>query len=296
MRKTKNNFIKRYEELGQQYMPITLKPSLRVNTLKTSEQKIVRQLEKKGVKLEKISYLTNGYYYSANFSLGATQQYLQGHYYLQEAASQIPAQVLDPKPTDLVLDMAAAPGSKTTQLSQLMNNQGQIIAMDTSTKRLHSLKNNLERLSCSNVIIYQKDARHATDLGLEFDKILLDAPCTGNYLIDDDWFKKTTIDDLTRMARVQYQLINTAINCLKPKGILVYSTCSLEPEENEAVINKILKEHNITLLPFNSPGEQAITSFKDQDYDKQLKNAKRLWPWKTQTQGFFIAKIQKNKA
>jgi tRNA (cytosine40_48-C5)-methyltransferase len=291
------NFMARYEELGEKFSlkEVAVKKALRVNTLKISESELKKRLEKNGVKLEKIPYLKHGYFYEAPFSLGSTPEYLQGYYYLQEAASQIPAEILNPKEGELVLDMAASPGSKTTQMAQLMNNKGTIIALDNDKRRLESLQNNLERLSITNAILLKKDARFASDLNMKFDKILLDAPCSGNFCIEKDYFSKRSINDLHQKSKVQKELLLEGIKCLKTGGILVYSTCSLEPEEDEMVIDSVLKVHpEIEIERINvSVGDSGKSEVFGRSMDKSLQNTKRFWPHKTGTEGFFIAKLRK---
>jgi tRNA (cytosine40_48-C5)-methyltransferase len=291
------NFMARYEELGEKFSlkEVAVKKALRVNTLKISESELKRRLEKNGVKLVKIPYLKHGYFYEAPFSLGSTPEYLQGYYYLQEAASQIPAEILNPKEGELILDMAASPGSKTTQMGQLMNNKGTIVALDNDKRRLESLQNNLERLSITNTIILKKDARFASDLNMKFDKILLDAPCSGNFCIEKDYFSKRSINDLHQKSKVQKELLLEGIKCLKDGGILVYSTCSLEPEEDEMVIDSVLKSHpEIQIERIDvSVGDSGKSEAFGRSMDESLQNTKRFWPHKTGTEGFFIAKLRK---
>ena len=178
-------FLERYEKLGRRIVPeeISIRKSLRVNPLRRDPSVLLDVLKKKRVSLTKIPFLRDGYFYKSSFSLGSTPEYLQGEYYLQEAASQLPVEVLDPSPGDIVLDCCAAPGSKTTQLAQLMDNKGTIVALDINKNRIYSLSNNLERCGVKNCIVYKKDAKRASELGLEFDKVLVDAPCSGNFSI-----------------------------------------------------------------------------------------------------------------
>jgi NOL1/NOP2/sun family putative RNA methylase len=203
--------------------------------------------------------------------------------------------VLDPKEGDLVLDKAASPGSKTTQIAQCMNNKGIIVALDNDRKRIESLQNNLERLSVINAIILKKDARFADDLKIKFDKILLDAPCSGNFCIEKDYFAKRSINDLYQKSKVQKELLNAGIKCLQKGGVLVYSTCSLEPEEDEMVIDSILKEHpEMKLEKINvSTGDEGCVVVFEKELDSSLSNTRKLWPHKTGTEGFFIAKLRK---
>jgi NOL1/NOP2/sun family putative RNA methylase len=293
-----NQFLKRYKQLGEDINPnIKIKPSIRINTLKIGENELIKRLKKEKITLEKIPFLKHGYYYKAKFSLGSTPEYLQGYYYLQEAASQLATEVLfeDNKFPEKVLDMAAAPGSKTTHIAQLMNNKGIIIALDKNPQRLISLQNNLERTGVTNTIIVKKDARFASDLGMTFDKILLDAPCSGNYTLEPQFFDEKSIDGLKPLIKEQRELLKEAIKCLKKDGLLLYSTCSLEPEENELQIDWLISKYkDIKIEKINKEiGSQGLIKVFNKKLRGEIKLCKRLWPHKTGTQGFFIAKIRK---
>ncbi len=279
-------FLKRYKEFGHDIVPenIGIRQSIRINTLKISEKDCVSRLKKKGVHLERIPFLKHGYWVSSSFNLVSTQEYLQGYYYIQEAASQVPVEVLNPVSSDKVLDMAASPGSKTTQLAQRMGNKGTIIALESNRFRIPKLVNNLERLGVKNTIVYHKDARYASDLGLEFDKVLLDAPCSGNFTQDRDWFAKRSLSDLPVMAKLQRSLLAVAVDVLRSGGVLVYSTCSLEPEENEQVIEWALENLPVSLEKTGlSVGESGLT--------EKTVLCRRFWPDTSGTQGFFVAKL-----
>jgi tRNA (cytosine40_48-C5)-methyltransferase len=290
-----NTLVKRYDSLGYTCKLIKLQHSLRINTLKTTEKEMISRLKELGVKLTKIDYTDNGYYYETTFSLGATSEYLQGYYYLQEAASQLPPKVLNPKSEDVVLDMCAAPGSKTTQIAQLMNNKGTLVALDADPRRLFALRNNLERCGVSNTMLYKKDARFVFDLGLQFDKVLLDAPCSGNYAIEEDFFIKKSVDGIRERSRLQKELLKAAVKVLKKGGTLVYSTCSLEPEEDEMNIDWLLDKYpdmklEDTELKIGDPG---LTEAFGKKLNPEMKKCRRFWPNKTETEGFFIAKLVK---
>jgi len=197
-------------------------------------------------------------------------------------------------PGELVLDMCAAPGGKTTQIAQYMKNRGTIIACDINILRLRTLRFLLERMDAENVLVYKLDGTTASDLGLEFDRILLDAPCSGNMIGDNDWFKKRDLDGIKKKSEQQKQLISAAASVLKKGGTLVYSTCSLEPEENEYVIDWATKNIGLSLvesgLLCGSPG---ITEF----FGKRMPGmdlCRRMWPHIDGTQGFFCAKMIKN--
>lgn len=287
-------FEQRYKQLGGSIVDIELKKSIRVNTLKISHEQFIKRMNSIGVKLTKIPFLSDGYYAEAPFSLGATTEYLLGYYYLQEAAAQLPAEILAPLPTDTVLDMCAAPGGKTTQLSQLMNNKGTIVATEYKEHRMTSLYGNLERIGAENVIVLKTNAVNLLRSKLRYDKILLDAPCSGNYVTDKTWFAKRTIDGIKKSQQIQQELLKTAVQLLKPNGILVYSTCSLEPEENELNIQWLLKNFRLKLEKINMPiGDAGLTNVFGQKLDKNIALCKRFWPHKTNTEGFFIAKVRK---
>ena len=217
-----NPLVQRYDKLGCKCIPVTLKHSLRVNTLKIPEKIIIDRLKKLKVELKKIPFTRYGYYHEAKFSLGATPEYLQGYYYLQEAASQLPVHVLDPQKNESILDMCACPGSKTTQIAQYMENTGKIVAIDNDSRRLFALRNNLERCGVTNAVLYKKDARFTSDFGIQFDKVLLDVPCSGNYVIEENFFVNKSVFGIMERARLQKELIRAAIKVLKKDGILVY--------------------------------------------------------------------------
>jgi len=289
-----NEFLERYKQLGEEFEPVNIKlrPALRINTIKIKDAELIQRLSSK---LTKIPFLEHGYYYESEFSMGATPEYLLGYYYLQEAASQLPAEVLEPREGELVLDMCAAPGSKTTHLAMMMKNKGQIIALDANNPRLPSLQNNLERCGVTNTIIYKKDARYAEDLKMVFDRILLDAPCSGNFANDEKWFEERKIEDLKQISKTQKQLLETALQILKPGGVLVYSTCSLEPEEDELLIHDFLEKNPAAALEKIDVkiGDPGLTSVFGKELNPEIAKCQRLWPHKTGTQGFFLAKIRK---
>ena len=272
----------------------TIKNALRINTLTTTESEAVKRLMKKDVKLEKIGFLDKGYYYETPFTLSSMQEYLQGHIYIQDAASQLAAEILDPKPGEKVLDLCAAPGSKTTQLAAMMQNTGVIVSVETMPGRITALKNNIERCSVKNCIIFKKDAKFAKELGAEFDKILLDAPCSGNYTQNEDWLSKRTVDDFKSNARTQKEMIKSAFKVLKKRGVIVYSTCSLEPEENELVVQWAINNLDLEIEDTNKKiGDPGIVEVFGEKLDKEISKCLRIWPHRTGMQGFFIAKMRK---
>lgn len=266
----KEFFIERYRKLGWEFKDVMPGKAIRVNTLKISNTQLVGRLMELEFEVSKIPFLRNGFLVQElTFSIGAITEFLLGYYYTQEAASQRASEVLNPKPADLVLDMAAAPGGKTTHLAQLMKNRGVIVALDKNVNRLIALKNNIERMGVSNVIAFNMNSRDVARLGIKFDKILLDAPCAGNFTQEEDWFGKREIEDIRGIARMQRKLLEAAWSVLKDGGELVYSTCSLEPEENEENVQWFEKRVRAKLVMME-----------------------RMWP-SEYNQGFFIAKFRK---
>jgi NOL1/NOP2/sun family putative RNA methylase len=289
-----NEFMQRYQELGEEFdsSKIKLRSSFRVNTLKITDEELLKRLN---LQAEKISFLDNAYFYESDFSISSTPEYLMGYVYSQEAASQLPPQILKPKEEEKVLDMCASPGSKTTQMASMMNNKGVIVSLESNNLRIPKLQNNLERCGVTNCIVIKKDARFADDLKMEFDKVLLDAPCSGNFSIDKEWFNKRKLSDLKAISKTQKKLLDCAYHVLKKEGVLVYSTCSLEPEENELNIEWILKRYSDLKLEEIKLeiGDQGLTNIFGEEINPEIKKCLRIWPHKTGLQGFFVAKLKK---
>ena len=287
-------FIERYRAMGSSLTGDETTPqAIRVNPMKTSDEELVNTLTDQEVKLEKISYLDHGYrVLESPFSLGANIEYLLGLYSLQESASQYPVQALNPSPSDTLLDMASAPGGKTTQASAYMQNKGIIVALDISRSRLYATENNVERCGVTNISIHHVDALELPEEPV-FTKILLDAPCSGNYVTDPYWFKKRNQIDIGHNAGLQKMLLSKALELLKPHGVLLYSTCSLEPEENELNMQWLLDNHDVNLMPLDGPGSLGFTEFNGSSLDDEISNCMRFWPDETGTQGFFVAKVVK---
>lgn len=288
-------FEERYKKLGHAIAKIKIIPSLRVNTLVTSAENLLKKLSEQDISLKKISWLNNGYWIiSTPHSLSATTEHLQGMFYLQESTAQLPVQVLNPQATDSVLDMSASPGGKTTQIAQQMNNKGTIIALEKKPHRIMSLLTNLERMRIKNTIVYNIDGARVGILGEQFDKILLDAPCSGNYANDSEWLNKRKIEDLQQTIAVQKKLLMSAWSVLKSGGILVYSTCSLEPEENEQNIDWMVKNNRAKVLSTEIvQGSPGLTTAFGKTFSTEIAKTRRFWPDETGTQGFYIAKLQK---
>ncbi len=274
----------RYKEMGGEVKFIKPRRCIRVNTQKISVEELKSRLEKKHIEMDKVPFLKNAFFVKSKFNLVSSPEYLLGLFYIQDAASQIPAEVLNPK--SLTLDMCASPGSKTTQLCEKVP----VIAVDNNKDRFKAIENNLERLGFDNCIAYLLDAR---EINKKFDSIMLDAPCSGNYILEEDWLKKTNLKRIEERSYLQMELISKAISLLNKDGVLVYSTCSLEPEEDEFVIQFALDNFPVKLEKIDCIGDDGLTNIFGKKLNPTMKYCKRLWPYKTNTIGFFVARLRK---
>jgi tRNA (cytosine40_48-C5)-methyltransferase len=285
-------FLNRYRSLGWQYQEPNVEQAIRINIVNTKGKHLVQRLENLGIKVEKIPFLSQGYWVrSSKVSVGATVEYLLGFYSIQEAAAQIPATLFTALKGKMVLDASAAPGGKTVQLADLMDNTGTVTALDINKPRLVVMANHLERCHVSNTIVYNLDARQATKLNRTFDRILLDVPCSGNFASDSEWLRRRTLADVERNAKVQKEILSTAVKCLAPNGEMVYSTCSLEPEEDELNMDWAVKNLGLQILKMDCIGVSGLIEVFGRNLDPQVANCRRIWPG--QTQGFFVCKLRK---
>lgn len=288
----KEFFVNRYRLLGWEFRDVKPLQAIRVNATAAKSVDVVERLKQLGVELEAVPFLRGGFWVvRSDFSVGATIEYLLGYYSVQEAAAQIPATLFSDLKGKTILDACAAPGGKTVQMADLMGNTGIIVALDVNEQRLNALTNQLERCRVKNTIAYKLDARRASKLGIKFDRILLDVPCSGNFAIDEEWFKRRTLKDVERNAKLQREILAEAVKVLKQGGEIVYATCSLEPEENELNIDWAVKHFNLKTVEINCYGEEAPTEIFGKKLDSSIRNCRRIWPDKTQ--GFFVCKLQK---
>lgn len=274
---------------------------IRVNTLKTTKRDLSKALIDRGVNLGEVGKWTKCalQIFESSVPIGATPEYMAGQYILQAASSLVPVLALKPESGDRVLDMAAAPGGKTSFLAQEMKNEGIIIANEVSRRRQKSLVANLVRMGCKNVVTVCMDGRvfghHRSALD-RFDKVLLDAPCSGTGVIHKDPSVKTnrTEKDLKIVSQLQRDLLLSAIDALKVGGVVVYSTCSVMIDENEMVVDYALRNRNIKLEEIDvSVGEQGLTSYKEKRLHPTMTLTKRFYPHVHNMDGFFVARIRK---
>ncbi len=277
-----------------------LRKSIRINTLKIEREKCLRMLEAKGWELKPVPWYENGFWVENRNEeqLGNTLEHFMGYFYVQEASSMIPPVVLQPEEGDFVLDLAAAPGSKTTQMAEMMRNKGCIVANDIQIQRIKILRFNLEKLGVINAVVTRMDGRRFIKFRERFDKVLLDAPCSSEGIMRKDWkaFSRWNIRFIKEMARLQKRLIDAAAVTLKRGDVLVYSTCTMAPEENEAVVDYAVRKHGLVVEKVKVRGLKArhgILEWEGQEFDKSVKNCLRIWPQDNNSEGFFVARLRK---
>ncbi len=221
-----------------------------------------------------------------------------GLFQIQEAAAMLPARVLDPRPGERILDLCAAPGNKTAQLALAVGAAGMVVANDPQRGRLAPLRQTIKRLGLCNVVATRRPGEEYPMAAGGFDRVLVDAPCSG----EGTWRRRaepaSVPDDArARLATRQYRLLERAIALCRPGATLVYSTCTLAPEENEAVIQQLLEAHgeHVDLLPARVAGfasDAGLTHWAGRALDPSLSHAMRVWPHRADTGGFFIARLR----
>jgi len=233
--------------------------------------------------------------------IGKALEHQLGYYYVQEVSSMMPPLVLSADEKEVVLDIAAAPGSKTTQIAMMMKNKGTLIANDISVPRIVALSANLQRCGIINNIITREEGRQLCQkfkkINFQFDKILLDAPCSGEGTLRTSPKTASMFSEnmIKKLSSIQKKLLENAVEVLKKDGILIYSTCTHAPEENEEVIDYILKQGKVKLEEIKLPikTRNGITEWNNIKYSDELKKCARIYPMDNNTEGFFIAAIKK---
>lgn len=276
---------------------------IRTNTLRTHRRELAHALINRGVTLEPVGKWTKVglQVFESQVPLGATPEYLAGHYILQAASSFLPVMALAPQEGERCLDMAAAPGGKTTHMAALMRNTGSIFANDSNKDRAKALIGNIHRLGVKNTIVCNYSALEFPRVMGGFDRILLDAPCSGTGVIAKDASVKTnkTEADFLRLPHLQKQLLLAAIDSVdhasKTGGYIVYSTCSVTVEENEQVVQYALNRRpNVKLVSTGLVfGKEGFTNFRGKKFHPSLKETRRYYPHAYNVDGFYVAKFKK---
>ncbi len=272
---------------------------LRVNRIKTEPVALVDSLKAKGIHLRSVTQKNDTLYLVPELNTcGNLLEYFLGHIHPQALTSCLASIALGPKHGACVLDMCASPGGKTAHLAELMNNTGFIVANELNFKRQIPLGHTLERLGVLNAVITGYQAQEFP-MKHRFDYILADVPCSG-----EGRFRQTKEDltywetvSKTKLPDLQKKIILRGFDLLKEGGEMLYSTCTYNPEENESVVNFLLKNRNAKLLPIHvgldyDPG---LIKWGNENYDKQLKRTARFYPHRIDSVGFFMARIGRRK-
>ena len=263
---------------------------VRFNTLKAPEDTLLKKVEADKIVLEKVPQLKHTYkLIETRMPLTRTRSFSQGFFYIQDKASCLAAEIADPKPGNIVLDVCAAPGSKTTYLAQLMENKGKIVSVDYSKRRIRVWKREIELMGVNIAQPIVADARKTLPLKLSADLVILDPPCTstGTFGKTPDAKWRLTKRSILGMAKIQSEMTEQCADYVKEGGFLVYSTCSITLEENEMVIENFLKFHSEFKLTESNP-KLGLPGLRG------LTKCQRLYPHVHDCNGFFVAKLNKN--
>ncbi|WP_199248138.1 16S rRNA (cytosine(967)-C(5))-methyltransferase [[Phormidium] sp. ETS-05] len=261
---------------------------LRINPLKTSLVEVEAALMAAGVEVVPIPHLPQGLRLTGG--AGAVENlpgYAQGWWVVQDASAQLVGHLLDPQPDSVVIDACAAPGGKTTHIAELMGDTGKIWACDKTASRLKKVGENVMRLQLRSIHIFCGDSRHQPDFNNLADRVLLDAPCSGLGTLhrrpDARW--RQTPERFQELSQLQGQLLTQAAGWVKPGGLLVYSTCTLHPQENEVVIQDFLSRHPNWAIEPPPPGNPAAPFAAPQGWVK-------IWPHRHNMDGFFMVRLR----
>jgi ribosomal RNA methyltransferase Nop2 len=286
-------------DANDQPRPVTI----RSNPLKTRRGELAQTLIGRGMNLDPAAKWTKVglVVYDSQVPVGATPEYLAGHYIIQGLSSFLPVMALAPQPNERVLDMCSAPGGKTTHIASLMKNTGVLFANDANGNRCKAIIGNLHRMGVNNAIVSNLDGReYAKVQPQSFDRVLCDAPCSGTGVVWKDESVKTSKDpvDIKRRFTMQRRLLLAAIDALDAKsktgGYVVYSTCSVLVEENEAVVQYALEKRNVKLVPTGlSIGIEGFSKYRQYRFHPSMNLSRRYYPHIHNVDGFFLAKLKK---
>ncbi len=276
---------------------------IRCNTLKISTEKLLSILSRRWKVAQPYSAYPEIMLIESDLmpgELGSSVEHLLGYYYIQEISSMMSAIALDPQPGELIIDLCASPGSKSTQIAAKMQNSGTLIANDLKFDRISILSSNAERCGVTNCILTKNDSialcsRLAKSNFPKFDRILLDAPCSGEGTLRSSpktflmWNPKV----ITKLSRQQKKLLAFALKVLKKGGTLVYSTCTHAPEENEEILDFAIKNFPVKIESFNLPlkTRPGVTQWLDSALSPEVAKCHRLYPQDNDSEGFFVSKL-----
>ncbi len=293
-------FLTAFEEEERAYR------SLRINRTKSGDDaKTV--FEGLGAQnLEQVPWETGGFYYDASAPYGKHPYHEAGLYYIQESSAMAPVSFLDPKPGDRVLDLCAAPGGKSTQIADRLQGEGILVTNEINKDRSKILSLNIERMGIKNALVLNEDSGHLADIfeGY-FDKILVDAPCSGEGMFrkNDNAGDEWSASNVKLCANRQDEILCNAAKMLMPGGRLVYSTCTFSPEENEGTVYRFLTSHKdfhtkeVALIGGMEKGRSSFLDYlgleADGDLSKEIENSVRLWPHRVKGEGHFLCVFER---
>ncbi len=270
--------------------------SIRANTLKMDPGPFQGLMRERGYDLKPVEGIEEAFFLRGVESPGATLEYFLGYYQVQGLTSMLPAKVLSPRAGEIIIDLCAAPGGKTTHLAQLMGDRGLVVANDFKKERTHVLRSHIDRLGILSVLVCCYSGQ-AFPLRRKFDRVLLDPPCSaeGTYRAGLQPTRSENPKVAQHLVRVQKELLRHALEVLRPGGTLVYSTCTYAPEENEAVVNEVVSSGQAELLSVQTPLPhfRGLTSWQGEAYHTDLVKALRFYPHRVNSWGFFIAHLRK---
>jgi NOL1/NOP2/sun family putative RNA methylase len=293
------SFIPQPEELWQ-CITQPLPTCVWVNPLKTTPTTLANTLQQAGIELEPVAWYPGAFRSGTWQKPGNTIAFAAGWYYVQEEIALTAVQALDPQPGERVLDLCAAPGGKTAQIAMRLAGTGMVVANEMNIGRLASLKATIARLGLLNVSIINADGRTVPLLPHSFDRVLVDVPCSSEGTLR----KRTNSSNQwnpghsQRIASVQQQLLDRALQLVKPGGVVVYSTCTFAPEENEAVIDAVLGDRGY-LESAEISGLRAmpgLLQWEGRSFRADLTQARRYFPHFNDTGGFFVARLRRTEA
>ncbi|OYR39931.1 SAM-dependent methyltransferase [Halorubrum sp. Ib24] len=271
---------------------------VRVNEMAASPDRVREAFDEAGVAYEPVAW-HDGLLRLPDGNPGGNWPYVHGWTHGQEEVSVLPGLALDPAPGERVWDACAAPGSKTTQIADAMDDEGTLVANDNNLGRLSALRHNAERLGITNAIVTNQDARNFSTKPLafdEFDRALVDAPCSceGTCRKNPDVVGQWTLDHVHAVAGIQKGVLARAVQATRPGGTVVYSTCTFAPEENEAVLDHVISNEDCEVVEFDLPLDAVpgVTEWEGETFDESVTRAHRVYPHHNDTGGFFCAKLR----
>ncbi len=277
-----------------EYMVKPLRFSVRVNTLKASVDYVAERLS--DIIVGRVPWCEEGFYVSTD-EFGKIPEHQLGVIFSQEAASMIPPLLMELEPGQLVLDIAAAPGAKTTQIAQYMENEGCIVANDVKHSRINILISNLQKCGVLIAKVTEKDGRYFGRFENKFDAVLVDVPCSNVGMIRKSYrhIKLWRLKECFALSRLQKSLLMAAYKAVKPGGVVVYSTCTVDPVENEEVVDYILRNTNAEIEGIKLPirRRKPILKFEGKEYCEEVKKCLRIHPQDNDSEAFFVAKLRK---